>query len=157
METQTGNQANTQNELSVQRTGSHKRKFSIRKGTRNYRRMLLGIALFPIATLLLPSNAALADTLRTRDFRVTITNNCPEGNVTCNDVTYYGTNLKTGASIQLTGKTVHTLCADGVTPCQFLGYEFSNGKYRYVVTENGRLQVYQGRKLLLDQRGNWMR
>lgn len=157
METQTVNQANHQDVLSVQNKSSHKRKFSIIKETRNYRRMLLGIALFPIAALLLPSQAALADTLRTKDFRVTITNNCPEGNVTCKDVTYYGTNLKTGASIQLTGKTIHTLCADRVTPCRFLGYEFSNGNYRYVVTENGRLQVYQGRKLVLDQKGNWVR
>lgn len=117
----------------------------------------LGIALAPIATVLLLGQAALADTLRTKDFRITITKNCPEGNVVCNNVTYRGVNLSTGSSIQLRGKTVHTLCADRVTPCRFVGYEFPNGVYRYLVTENGRLQVYKGNKLVLDQNGTWSR
>jgi hypothetical protein len=117
----------------------------------------LGIALAPIATFWLLGQAALADTLRTKDFRITITNNCPEGNVVCNNVTYRGVNVSTGASIQLRGKTLHTRCADRVTPCRFVGYEFPNGAYRYVVTENGRLQIYQGNKLVLDQSGTWRR
>jgi hypothetical protein len=34
--------------------------------------------------------------------------------------------LKTGQSIRLTGKTIHTTNAPGVTPGRFLGYEFRN-------------------------------
>ncbi len=96
-----------------------------------------------------------ADTLRTQDYTVTISRNCPEGNVVCDRVAYDGTNVKTGESLQLQGKTIHTTCADGVTPCRFMGYEFFNGDYRYVVTQDGHLQVFQDGTLILDQIGNW--
>lgn len=127
----------------------------MKKQTLSSVKNLLIVAFLPMLAPLVLSQAALADTLRTKDFRVTITNNCPEGQVACNDVTYYGVNINTNASIQLQGRTVHTSCADGVTPCRFVGYEFSNGNYRYLVTEEGRLQVYQNRKIVLNQRGNW--
>jgi len=110
---------------------------------------ILTIVLLPLASLLL-AKGVIAETLTTPSFRVTITRHCPEGYVTCNDVTYDGSNLNTGASLRLRGKTVHTTCGDGVTPCRFLGYEFRNRDYRYVVLEDGRLQVYQGRKLLRE-------
>jgi hypothetical protein len=119
----------------------------------NYKKLALSFALLPIATLSLWPQTALADTLKTKNFNVKITRNCPEGYVTCNDVTYYGRHRKTNASIYLTGKTIHNNCADGVTPCQFLGYEFRNQQYLYRVTADGKLQVYKGRKLILEERG----
>lgn len=125
------------------------------KQTLSFGKNLLIIAFLPMTIPLVLSQAALADTLRTKDFRVTITNNCPEGEVACNNVTYHGVNVNTNASLQLQGRTVHTSCADGVTPCRFVGYEFSNGNYRYLVTEEGRLQVYQNGKIVLNQIGNW--
>ena len=103
------------------------------------------------------SKTALADTLKTKNFIVQITRNCPEGEVVCNDVSYTGTRLKTGASVKLTGRTVYRLCADKVTPCQFLGYEFINGDYRYLVTESGTLRVYKQKKLLLEEKGSWQK
>ncbi len=115
---------------------------------------IFAIVLLPLATLLLASGV-LAQTLKTRNFRVIITRNCLEGSVVCNDVTYNGTDLNTGTSIRLKGKTLHTTCADRVTPCRFVGYEFRNRNYRYLVTEGGWLQVYQGKKLLLQERGIW--
>ncbi len=119
----------------------------------NYKKYILGFVMLPIAALPVWAGAALGETLKTKNFSVTITRNCPEGNVTCNKVTYYGKNLKTGNSIRLTGKTIHKTCADGVTPCQFLGYEFRNRDYLYRVTADGKLQVYQGKKLILQERG----
>ena len=101
------------------------------------------------------SKAALADTLKTKNFIVHITRNCSEGEVVCNNVSYTGTRLETGASIKLTGKTVYRMCADKVTPCQFLGYEFLNRDYRYFVTESGTLKVYKQKKLLLEEKGSW--
>jgi hypothetical protein len=127
----------------------------MKKQTLSFGKNLLIIAFLSMTISLVLSQAALADTLRTKDFRVTITNNCQEGEVVCNNVTYKGVNVNTNASIQLQGRTVHTLCADGVTPCRFVGYEFSNGNYRYLVTEEGRLQVYQNGKIVLNQRGSW--
>ncbi len=100
-------------------------------------------------------NTALAETLKTKNFVVQITRNCPEGEAVCNNVSYTGTRLKTGASIKLTGRTVYRMCADKVTPCQFLGYEFLNRDYRYFVTESGTLKVYKQKKLLLEEKGSW--
>jgi hypothetical protein len=98
---------------------------------------------------------ASAETLQTKNFEVNITSNCAEGEVTCDNVSYRGINRKTGDSISLTGKTLHQLCADNVTPCRFLGYEFINGNYRYLVTSDGTLQVYRGNKLILSEQGTW--
>lgn len=117
----------------------------------NYKKYAALLALLPVVTLW--TQAANAETLKTKNFNVTITRNCPEGYVTCNNVTYYGKDLKTGKSIRLTGKTIHTTGADGVTPSRFLGYEFRNREYLYRVTASNTLQVYQGKKLILEEKG----
>ncbi|MBW4590872.1 MAG: hypothetical protein KME33_37780 [Aetokthonos hydrillicola CCALA 1050] len=119
----------------------------------NYKKCLGLFGFLPIASLLLYSQSALAETLKTKTFRITITRSCPEGNISCNKVRYYGRNLKTGNSIHLVGKTIHTTCADGVTPCRFLGYEFRNKQYLYRVTQDGKLQIYEGKKLILEEKG----
>jgi hypothetical protein len=106
-------------------------------------------------SLLLGMSLARAATLTTPSFIVEVTVNCEEGNVTCDDVGYVGTSKKTGKRIKLHGKTMHTLCADGVTPCRFLGYEFRNGKTRYQVLDDGTLLVVQGKKTLLNEKGEW--
>jgi hypothetical protein len=102
-------------------------------------------------------DGAIADTLMTKGFKIDIQVNCEEGNVTCDRVSYRGEDLKTGKSLRLSGKTVHSLCADRVTPCRFLGYEFRQRNYRYIVTEGGLLEVYRGGKLLVSQQGTWDR
>jgi hypothetical protein len=103
------------------------------------------------------AEGAIADVLTTKQFRIEIQRKCAEGNVTCDRVSYRGKDLKTGKSLRLSGRTIHSLCADRVTPCQFLGYEFRNQNYRYVVTDGGLLKVYHGKKLLLSQQGEWNR
>ena len=117
----------------------------------NFKKSALLVALLPIVTLW--TQTANAETLKTKNFQVTITRNCPEGYVTCNNVKYFGKNLKTGKSISLTGKTLHTTGADGVTPGRFLGYEFCNNKYLYQVRADGTLLIYQGKKLILQEQG----
>jgi hypothetical protein len=113
------------------------------------------LVLGTVIGLLCLTEGAIAETLTTKQFRIEIQRNCAEGNVTCDRVSYRGKDLKTGKSIRLSGRTLHSLCADGVTPCQFLGYEFRNRNYRYIVTDSGLLRVYQGQKLLLSQQGTW--
>ncbi|MBD1843607.1 hypothetical protein H6F89_09395 [Cyanobacteria bacterium FACHB-63] len=115
------------------------------------------MTVLPLAALAISGQAASADTLLTRDFQIFVNAECAEGNVTCNNVNYVGTNLHTGATLQLKGRTLHTTCADGVTPCRFLGYEFRNGDYSYTVTEAGRLIVRKGERTLLNQAGTWER
>jgi hypothetical protein len=115
-----------------------------------------------------------ASTLRTESFQVQITSNCEEGNVVCNNITYVLTEIETAVTITRQGRTVHRLCADRVTPCQFLGYEFVNTaykdptdgsdlthteyapiKYRYFISDDGLLQIYRNKKLTISEQGIW--
>ena len=107
--------------------------------------------------LLLFGVSATAATLTTDNYRITVNVNCSEGHVSCRDVTYEGVSKKSGNSIKLQGKTWHTLCADGVTPCRFRGYLFKNGSYRYLVHQSGLLQVIQGKNnVLVEENGEWV-
>lgn len=112
------------------------------------------LVLFFLCCLFAP--ALLADTLNTPSFTVTIEVKCEEGNVTCDDVGYLGVSKKTGSSISLKGKTIHTKCKDG-SPCRFLGYEFRSGNTFYRVLEEGRLEVSRDNKVLVDETGDWKR
>jgi len=80
---------------------------------------------------------------------------CDEYAVTCDNVKYVGVSKRTGKSITLTGKTVHTVGADGVTPARFLGYMFKNGKTTCFVGEDGELRVTRGSRVLVHERGIW--
>ncbi|MEC4818244.1 MAG: hypothetical protein SAK29_33975 [Scytonema sp. PMC 1069.18] len=117
----------------------------------NFKKSAVLVALLPVITLW--TQTANAETLKTKNFYVKITRNCSEGYVTCNNVKYFGKSLKTGESISLTGKTIHTTGADGVTPGRFLGYEFRNKNYLYQVTADGALLIYQNKKLILKEQG----
>ncbi|MGB9992551.1 hypothetical protein [Pseudoduganella rhizocola] len=110
-------------------------------------------SLFLLPLLLMLAGAANASTLRTPSFVVEIKSKCAEGNVTCDDVIYTGTSKKTGKSIRLRGKTLHTW-KNGV-PGRFLGYEFRNGKTHYQVLEDGNLIVRLGTKVILSEHGEW--
>ncbi len=121
----------------------------------NLKKSILSLVLLPVASISLFAGVANAETLKTKNYQVKITRNCSEGNVICNNVTYVGKNLKTGQSIRLKGKTIHTKGADGVTPARFLGYEFRNNKFLYRVTENGVLTVFNGNKLILKEKGTF--
>jgi hypothetical protein len=114
------------------------------------KRILAGLPI-GLVTLLAFVNDVRAETFRTQHFQVTITPACEEGNVICSDITYQGKNLTTGATITLKGRTVHSLCADGVTPCMFQGYEFRNGEYRYFVGPSNTLTVLKGGQVILQE------
>jgi hypothetical protein len=112
--------------------------------------------IFALFASILYSQTSLAETLTTNNYVVTITKNCEEGNVTCDDITYRGISKQTGEAITLKGSTKHTKCADGMTPCKFIGYEFKNGNITYLVLESGLLQVFQGEsEVLLEEQGKW--
>lgn len=106
-----------------------------------------------ILALMLAMNNTMK--LETSSFQVEITPHCQEGVVGCDNVTYRGTNKKTGQSITLSGKELMQICSDGVTPCQFLGYEFKNGNIVYFVSVDGHLTVSEGNKVVVDEAGKW--
>lgn len=112
---------------------------------------LIHLSLF----VLLFSVPAFAGELDTPKFHVVVTENCLEGDVACPDVTYFGTNKTTGASLRLKGKTLVRLCADNVTPCGHAGYAFKHGSYEYLVGENGKLVVTYRGKVIVDEMGSW--
>lgn len=106
--------------------------------------------------LLLASAFTFAQQLDTPNYKVEIQQLCPEGEVQCQQVLYKGTSKVSGASIELKGTAWHSLCADGVTPCRFLGYQFKNGRIRYLVHESGLLQVIgSSGKVVLEEQGVW--
>ncbi|MCB0882826.1 MAG: nuclear transport factor 2 family protein [Thermoleophilia bacterium] len=102
-----------------------------------------------------PALAGPSRTLTTRDFRVTVTQRCAEGDIGCRNATYRGTNRRTGATIRLRGAVMVRMCADGVTPCGVLGYRFTRGRFVYRVTEGGTLLVTRGSRVLVRQPGRW--
>lgn len=121
---------------------------------------LLAFALGVLAGWLLAVGSARAATprvveLETPGHVVRLEIGCDEGEVACDRVTYSGRSRKTGAALSLRGATWHTPCADGVTPCRFQGWRFRNGDVVYTVTADGRLQVRQGERTLLDEQGRW--
>lgn len=100
-----------------------------------------------------PSDPTYVAKLETPTYLIRIEVHCPEGAVTCDRVTYSGKSKKSGRHLTLPGKTVHSLCADGVTPCRFVGYQFRNGTTTYLVTEDGELIVQDGGKVIIDEHG----
>jgi hypothetical protein len=105
-------------------------------------------AIAGVGSLSSPAHAEI----RTKNFSINIQVNCEEGNVTCNNVTYIGRNLRTGKTIRLKGKTIHSYAADGITPGQFQGYEFRNKEYKYFVTADNKLLIFQnGKRIAIEQ------
>lgn len=117
------------------------------------RSMKLSIFILAL-TLYLPAHATKL-VLETSSFVVKIDVRCAEGNVTCENVLYTGTSRRTGKSISVKGHTMHSKCADGVTPCRFQGYTFDHAKINYTVYEDGGLVVMSGNKTLVNEKGVW--
>lgn len=96
------------------------------------------------------------DTLETDNYLVKV-QGCEEFVVSCNDVVYEGLNKNTQESIKIeNGKTLSTTCADGVTPCRFIGYQFLNDGYTYSVYSEGSLVVTDSENnIILEEAGKW--
>lgn len=115
---------------------------------------MVGLAVHHLALAEQAPGPSQVAKLETPNYLIRIEVNCPEGEVACDRVTYTGKSKKTGRELTLLGRTVHTLCADGVTPCRFVGYQFRNGTTTYLVTEEGELIVRDGGKVIIDERGS---
>ena len=116
-------------------------------------RVAMRLALL-VSALLAAVPTSRADTLTTPSYTITI-KGCEEYVVSCDNVKYVGLSNKTGKSVTLTGRTVHSVGADGVTPAHFLGYVFKKGKTTYFVGEDGELKVTRGSRVLVQERGVW--
>ncbi|MGE0384104.1 MAG: hypothetical protein AB7Q97_05190 [Gammaproteobacteria bacterium] len=107
------------------------------------------------------ARGAVAGSLVTPGYIITITANCEEGVVVCDDVVYRGVSRRSGKAIELRGRDVFRYCPEdhgdgpGGTPCHHLGYEFRGGSVTYFVGDNGALVVTDGDRVLLSEQGEW--
>ena len=114
------------------------------------------LAIATLAMSAIIGEAQAQEVLETPGYIITITNACEEGVVTCNKVFYHGISKKTGKFITLRGSTMHTTCADGETPCRFLGWRFVSPQgVIYEVFQDGTLLVRRGNRVLIRQQGRW--
>jgi hypothetical protein len=106
--------------------------------------------------LFLFSSVSFAETLVTDNFTINIENQCEEGNVTCEMIKFTYAPVGIGNMKTVIGKTKHSACADGTTPCGFQGYEFMADGGVYYISSSGILEVTdkEGNQLLVEQ-GKW--
>ena len=102
------------------------------------------------------SSAVSAETLTTDNFIIQIERGCEEGEVTCDTVRFIYSPVGIEKKQIVVGKTVHTKCADGITPCAFQGFEFLADGAKYFIHNSGVLEVTdsEGNQLLVEQ-GTW--
>lgn len=109
--------------------------------------------IFVVAIL---SSVVSAETLTTDNFIVQIESGCVEGEVSCDTMKFIYSRIGFDKTQTVVGKTVHTTCADGITPCAFQGYEFQVDGSNYFINNSGVLEVTdsEGKQLLVEQ-GKW--
>ncbi len=98
--------------------------------------------------------------LETPGYVVMIFGSCKEGEVACDRFVYVGFSKRSKIYIILPGETLYRPCADGVTPCQVLGWRFLSGDFVYNVYDDfdeGVLEVWKGEKIILREKGRWKR
>jgi len=97
--------------------------------------------------------------LETKNFTITITVICSEGNVTCDDVSILIKEKDKKETKHLNGHTIHTYETDGVTPSRFLGYEAKTKQgLNYQILESGELIIMdQANQMITDETGTWKR
>lgn len=93
--------------------------------------------------------------LRTDRHRLSVREHCPEGEVGCADLSAELVDLRTGATLPLTGRTRIVRCADGVTPCHVGAYEFESGDVSVRATPDGQLELRRADGIVERAHGQW--
>lgn len=89
--------------------------------------------------------------LNTKSFTIDIQNNCPEGEVTCDKVSYTGTRKSDGSKIHLIG---HTL--NNKNTVDLYGYTFKNGDYTYsIYIQSAEFILEKNGNLIVTEKGEW--
>ena len=100
-----------------------------------------------LASLAIPVAAIDAEAqgmYSSKTYEFSIERRCEEGRVSCDNVLLEARNKKTSERLRIVGATHHSRCADGISPCRFIGYIFEKDGLRIfidyqniVVTRNG--------------------
>lgn len=106
--------------------------------------------------LCLFSVVANAESLTTPSYEIVVEWKCGEGYVSCDNIEFSVTNKIDGSTNTYIGKSNHSVCADGVTPCKFQGYEFNIGKANYSLYMRGHIEVVNNKnEVVLSEKGEW--
>ncbi|WP_152614532.1 hypothetical protein [Pseudoalteromonas luteoviolacea] len=106
--------------------------------------------------MLFMSASALAQTLITEKYELTIAELCEEGVVGCDNVVLNILEHGTGGEQRINGETFHTHCSDGTTPCAFQGYRFKAKNQTYRILNNGTFQIFDNNgEQVYSGKGKW--
>jgi hypothetical protein len=106
--------------------------------------------------LCLISFIASAESLITPSYEIVVEWKCGEGYVSCDNIDFKVTNKVDGSINTYIGKSNHSVCADGVTPCKFQGYEFNVGELNYSLYMRGLIEVVKNNnEVVLSEKGEW--
>ena len=102
------------------------------------------------------SFAANAESLITPSYEISVKWKCGEGYVSCDNIEFNVKNKAEGTTSTYIGKSNHSVCADGVTPCKFQGYEFNVGEFSYSLYMRGLIEVVKNNtEVVLSESGEW--
>ena len=107
--------------------------------------------------LCLFSGSAISAELVTQHYRLNVVVNCGEGQITCDDIDLTAINRQSQKIIfQTKGHTRHVMCADGITPCRFLGYECKIKNMTFFLAEDGTLTITADKSdIVINEKGEW--
>lgn len=96
-------------------------------------------------------NISNAETLVTPSYIVEITNNCAEGNVSCDNISYKGIRRSDDSVLELVGKTLNKR-----NSYDLYGYQFNNGDYVYTILINEpEFTIQKAGKIIASEKGSW--
>ena len=98
-----------------------------------------------------------AETLQTTSYRIGVEWRCEQNSVTCDNVFFTVLNLETEEQMIYVGRTHHSICADGVTPCKFQGYSFQVESGLFRIYSRGELEIIASDgEILVAESGRWL-
>ena len=101
--------------------------------------------------ILCSPSSGLAETLYAPGFEITIDSECEEGEVVCERLIYQGKDFASGQPIRLQGVGVYAFCADGQTPCHYLGARFLNQGWVYFLSAENVIEVTRPNGILFQR------
>ena len=86
-----------------------------------------------------------------KTYEFSIERRCQEGWVSCDNVLLESRNKKTGENLRIIGSTHHSTCADGISPCRFIGYIFKKDDLKIVIDDQNIVLIRNGTQILREQ------
>ena len=85
-----------------------------------------------------------------KTYEFSIQRRCHEGWISCDNVLLEARNKKTGESLSVIGSTYHSRCADGISPCRFIGYIFKKNGLKIIIDYQNLVFTRNGAEILRE-------